>query len=186
MNLLFLTTYSFWFLSELGLNRLLQSKKTDKQNADKGSIYYIWTIIIIAIFASIHISNNYSYPIIRNSNIEIIGLLIILSGIILRLIIVKSLGRFFTVNVTITPNHILKKDGFYKYLRHPSYSASLLSFIGFGVTLNNLISLALVTALILTAFIIRINIEEKVLLKHFGSMYSDYIKTTKRIIPFIY
>jgi len=186
MNLLFLSTYSFWFLSELSLNRLLQSKKTDKQNVDKGSIYYIWLTIFITIFAAIHISNNYSYPILRNSNIEIIGLLLLIFGIILRLIIIKSLGRFFTVNVTIAPNHILKKDGFYKYLRHPSYSASLLSFIGFGITLNNLLSLALITVLIFTVFIIRINIEEKALIKHFDSEYSDYIKTTKRIIPFIY
>jgi isoprenylcysteine carboxyl methyltransferase (ICMT) family protein YpbQ len=39
---------------------------------------------------------------------------------ILRLAIIATLGQFFTVEVTIKQNHKLKKDGFYKYLRHPS------------------------------------------------------------------
>jgi len=186
MNILFITTYSLWFVSEIILNRLLRSKKTDKQNVDKGSVYFIWIIIIISIPTAIYISNKYFYPILRNSSIEYFGLSLIFLGIILRLIIIKSLGNFFTVNVTIKSNHILKKDGFYKYLRHPSYASSILSFIGFGISLNNLFSLVLILTLIFITFVIRIKVEEKVLIEHFGSEYLDYIKTTKKIIPFIY
>jgi protein-S-isoprenylcysteine O-methyltransferase Ste14 len=102
------------------------------------------------------------------------------------LAIIKTLGQMFTADVTIKRNHKLKKGGFYKYLRHPSYSASLLSFVGFGISLKNLISLMLVIILILTAFIIRIRVEEKELIEHFGSENLDYKKGTKGIIPFIY
>ena len=114
------------------------------------------------------------------------GLALIIVGMILRLTIVASLGKFFTVNVTILEDHKLKQDGFYKYVRHPSYSASLLSFIGYGVSLNNWISLVIVTAAALTAFMIRIRIEEKTLTDHFGSKYVEYKKKTKRLIPFVY
>jgi protein-S-isoprenylcysteine O-methyltransferase Ste14 len=99
---------------------------------------------------------------------------------------VTSLGKFFTVNVTILEDHKLKQDGFYKYVRHPSYSASLLSLFGYGVSLNNWISLVIVTTAALTAFLIRIRIEEKTLTEHFGSEYVEYKKKTKRLIPFVY
>lgn len=186
MNLILAITYSIWFLSEILINRFLRSKKTDKQHADKGSVYLIWIIIIVSNFTAVVVSNKYYFPILKDSNIVYIGLLLIFIGIILRLTIIATLGQFFTVDVTIKQNHKLKKDEFYKYLRHPSYSASLLSFIGFGITLNNWISLTLVTILILIAFIIRIKIEERILIEHFGSEYLDYKKNTKGIIPFIY
>jgi len=186
MNLIFTITYSIWFLSEILINSLLRSKETDKPNVDKGSMYLIWIIIFVSIFTAVFVSNKYYAPLLKDSNIEYFGLLLIYIGIILRLAIIKTLGHFFTVDVTIRQNHRIKKDGFYKHLRHPSYSAALLSFIGFGISLNNLISLTLVFILVLTAFIIRIKVEERVLLEHFGSEYLDYKKNTKGIIPFIY
>ncbi len=186
MDLIFAITYIIWFLSEILISRFFHSKKTDKQNVDKGSLYLIWIIIFISIFTAVYISNKYFVPLLKDSNIEYFGLFLVYLGIILRLAIIKTLGHFFTVDVTIKQNHRLKKDGFYKHLRHPSYSASLLSFIGFGISLNNLISLTLVFILILTAFIIRIKVEERTLIEHFGSEYLDYKKTTKAIIPFIY
>jgi protein-S-isoprenylcysteine O-methyltransferase Ste14 len=186
MNLILVITYSVWFLSEILINGFLRSKNTDKQNVDKGSLYLIWIIIIISIFAAVFVSNKYYFPLSKDSNIVYIGLVLIFIGIILRLTIIATLGQFFTVDVTIKQNHKLKRNGFYKYLRHPSYSASLLSFIGFGIMLNNWISLALVTILILMAFIIRIKIEERALIEHFGTEYLDYKKSTKGIIPFIY
>ncbi|MGB5647443.1 MAG: isoprenylcysteine carboxylmethyltransferase family protein, partial [Muriicola sp.] len=86
----------------------------------------------------------------------------------------------------IKTDHLLKTDGYYKYVRHPSYTASLLSFIGFGVSLNHWFSVALAGGMALIAFIIRISIEEKALLSHFGEAYTDYRKKTKALIPFIY
>lgn len=186
MNIIFAITYTIWFLSEILINRLFHSKATDKQNADKGSLYLIWIVIFIGIFSAVFISNKYYFPLLKNSNVGYFGLLLIYMGIILRLAIIKTLGHFFTVDVTIKQYHKLKKDGFYKHLRHPSYAASLISFIGFGISLNNLISLAIVFILILTAFMIRIKVEERMLIEHFGSEYLNYKKTTKAIIPFIY
>ncbi|MEO8852326.1 MAG: isoprenylcysteine carboxylmethyltransferase family protein [Ginsengibacter sp.] len=78
-----------------------------------------------------YISMAYYDPLFSNPAFRYVGIAIIILGIILRLIAVASLGKFFTVDVTIRQNHRLKKDGIYKYLRHPSYFASLLSFIGF-------------------------------------------------------
>ena len=185
-GLIFTITYCIWCLSEIILNRLLRTKNSDKQNADKGTLSVIWITIVLCITLSVYISIGYNLPISKDSVIRYFGLAIIYIGIVFRILVVKSLGKFFTVMVTIRQDHKLKKDGFYKYLRHPSYLASLVSFVGFGIALNNWISLLLLAAAILFVFVIRIKVEEKVLIEQFGTEYLVYKKTTKCIIPFIY
>ena len=183
---IFTIIYIIWILSEIILNRLLRSKSTDKQSADKNSLIIIWVTVVTAISLSSYIATKYYLPISENQLIRYIGLALIITGVIFRLIIVKSLGKYFTVDVTIKTDHKLKKDGFYSFLRHPSYFVSLISFIGFGLTLNNWLSLSLVTLAALISFIYRIKVEEKVLITYFGAEYIAYKKTTKGIIPFIY
>jgi protein-S-isoprenylcysteine O-methyltransferase Ste14 len=186
MSLIFKVTYIVWFLSEILLNRLLRSKGTDKKHADKNSLAIIWITIIISISASVYISMAYYLPIFANSVYSYVGIAIIIAGIILRFTAIISLGRFFTVDVTIRERHTLKKDGLYKYFRHPSYFASLLSFIGFGISINNWLSLIIIVAAITMAFSVRVRVEEKVLIEQFGSEYSMYKKTTSGFIPFIH
>ena len=105
---------------------------------------------------------------------------------IIRFIAIITLGKFFTVNLDIQGNHRLINTGLYRYVRHPSYSGSLLSFLGFGLSLNNWFSLTIIIVPLLVTFINRINIEEKLLQNQFGVYYSDYKKKTKRLIPWLY
>jgi protein-S-isoprenylcysteine O-methyltransferase Ste14 len=186
MALLFYLIYGIWFLSEILLNVFMRSKNSDNRKTDKGSIWLIWILIIIGNFCAVYIANWLMASISEHIYIRFIGLALIILGVVLRLFIIASLGQFFTVDVTIKENHRLKKDGFYKYLRHPSYFASLLTFIGFGLSLNNWISLLIITILVAIAFIIRIRVEERALIAHFGIEYLEYKKRTKGLIPFIY
>lgn len=185
MNNLFTITYSIWLLSEILLNRLLRSNNTDKQKTDRNSLSIIWLTIIVSISLSIYVSYEVTVPIFANPYYAYIGILIIIAGILLRFTAIISLGKFFTVDVTIRQGHTLKKDGLYKYFRHPSYFASLLSFVGFGISLNNWISLIIITAAIVVAFSIRVRVEEKVLIEQFGEEYLTYKKHTSGFMPFI-
>ncbi|HMG93551.1 MAG TPA: isoprenylcysteine carboxylmethyltransferase family protein [Chryseolinea sp.] len=186
MTSLLIATYCLWILSEISLSLFRRSEKSDNKNADKGTLGLIWVIIIIANSLAYNVSGSIDLPISTDPAVRYLGLALIMVGMILRLTVVASLGKFFTVNVTILKDHVLKQDGFYKFIRHPSYSASLLSFVGYGVSLNNWISLVIVTSAALTAFLIRIRIEEKTLTDHFGYKYIEYKKRTKRLIPFVY
>lgn len=118
--------------------------------------------------------------------IQYIGLGIIISGMVFRFFAIRSLGRLFTVDVTIREDHKLKKNGLYRVIRHPSYFGSLLSFTGFGISLNNWISLIILICFISAAFLYRIKIEEKALTDHFGAEYLEYKKNTFCLIPWIY
>jgi protein-S-isoprenylcysteine O-methyltransferase Ste14 len=91
---------------------------------------------------------------------------------------ILTLGRLFTVDVKIRDEHIIKKTGVYRVIRHPSNSGSILSFIGFGISLNNLISLVIICVPVIIAMLNRIKIEERLLIDEFGSEYLDYMKKT--------
>lgn len=183
---IFAVTYFSWVASEVFLSASRRSKQPDQQNTDKGTLRLIWIIILVANAVAYYVSTVLRAPISEDQNIRYAGLAVIVIGVILRFSIVASLGKFFTVNVTIVEGHKLKTDGLYKYLRHPSYSAVLLSFAGYGISLNNWLSFLIVMVPVSTVFLIRIRIEEKALTDHFGTEYLDYMKRTKKLVPFIY
>lgn len=182
----FSLVYFVWILSEIILNRLLRAGKSDKASADKNTLLYLWLTIISSIAIGVFVSKTTRFPIIRAGWFEILGCILIIVGIIFRLIAVRQLGKFFTVDVTIRENHQLVQSRLYKFLRHPTYAGSLLSFLGMGLSLNNWLSFAIVFLPTLLAFVHRMNIEEKVLTEQFGKQYADYIARTKRLIPFLY
>jgi len=181
----FIIIWSIWFISELLLNIFFRSDN-NKDDQDKGSMRIIWITIAIAIDLGIIVSIFFKFPISRLIIIPYIGLFLIIAGMIFRFIAVWSLGKFFTVNLTVKENHKIIKNGIYKIIRHPSYLGSLVSFIGFGISLNNWVSFTIIILPITIAFIHRIEIEEKLLLKQFEIDYSEYIKKTYRLIPKIY
>jgi protein-S-isoprenylcysteine O-methyltransferase Ste14 len=184
--IIFKIIWAIWCTSEILLNRLIRSGSGDKKNQDKGSLGFMWIMIALAIASGIIISVFIRLPIGNQQWIPYIGLVVILVGMLLRFMSIWTLGRFFTVDVTIRDNHMIKKDGLYKFIRHPSYSGSLLSFAGFGISLNNWLSLIAIVILTMIAFLYRIMIEEKALTDHFGADYLDYRKKTYRLVPWIY
>jgi protein-S-isoprenylcysteine O-methyltransferase Ste14 len=62
----------------------------------------------------------------------------------------------------------------------------LLAFVGFALTLRNWAALLIVLVPIFAAFVRRMNVEEEALLQALGSRYADYMKRTKRLVPFVY
>lgn len=182
----FIVIWSIWFASEILLARLMRSGNNDKKKQDKGSIVFIWVMIALAISMGIMFSINNRFYISNQQLIPYIGIITIVVGMVFRFISIWTLGRLFTVDVTIRDNHTIKKDGIYSIVRHPSYLGSLVSFIGFGLSLNSWLSLIAIAVLMTIAFIYRIKIEEKVLINQFGADYLDYKKKTYGLIPWIY
>jgi protein-S-isoprenylcysteine O-methyltransferase Ste14 len=80
---------------------------------------------------------------------------------------------------------VLVVVGAYKYLRHPLY-ASLL-FLGWGAFLKDTSLLAGILAVAASAFLwVTAKVEEAENVKKFGRDYVDYMKRTKRFVPFLF
>jgi protein-S-isoprenylcysteine O-methyltransferase Ste14 len=186
LQILYVLSMMVWFLSEFFYKNRLKSGKDDKKGKDKSTLNILWLAIPFSIAAAVTVSNLSTFPIVQGTWMMYVGEAFILIGIIVRFIIIRSLGKYFTVDVTIKEDHKIKKEGFYKYLRHPSYAFSLLTSLGLGLYLNNWLALILAFAPPFLAFAYRIKIEEQALVEQFGDEYIEYRKTTKKLIPFIY
>ncbi|WNI35313.1 isoprenylcysteine carboxylmethyltransferase family protein [Chryseobacterium sp. SG20098] len=181
LSTLFYISMAAWFLTEFLYKNMLKSGKEDQKNKDKSTLNILWLAIPFSIASAVFVSYQTHFPIIDGIWILYLGELFIVIGIIVRYMIIRSLGKYFTVDVTIRQDHKIKKEGFYKYLRHPSYAFSLLTSFGLGLYLNNWLSLVFALA-----FAYRIKIEEQTLIEQFGDEYIEYRKRTKKLIPFIY
>lgn len=186
LKILFILSMIAWFLSEFLYKNILKSGKEDKKGKDKSTLNILWLAIPFSIAAAVTISNLSMLPITHSIWILYVGEAFILIGILFRFIIIRSLGKYFTVDITIKEDHKIKKEGFYKYLRHPSYAFSLLTSLGLGLYLNNWLSLIFAFIPPFLAFAYRIKIEEQALIEQFGNEYIQYRKKTKKLIPFIY
>jgi protein-S-isoprenylcysteine O-methyltransferase Ste14 len=147
----------------------------------------MWITIILFISAGVYMSQRDFGRIVNYKlAIHIVGLCLIIIGIIIRWNAIFKLKKYFTVNVSIQQDHKIIVSGIYKYIRHPAYLGSLLSFFGLGLALLNWLSVIIIFFPILGSFMYRIKIEEDVLVAEFGKIYSEYSKKTKRLIPLIY
>lgn len=116
--------------------------------------------------------------------IFVLGLVLALAGIAFRQYAIASLGRFFTMRVITRPDQTVVESGPYRYVRHPSYSGSLLTVLGVLLCSTNWLSLACFV-LALPGFLYRIRVEEKALLDALGEPYRAYMGRTKRLVPFV-
>ena len=57
---------------------------------------------------------------------------------------------------------------------------------GFGIALQNWLSLAFAIMLLLVALLYRIRIEEAVLVSSLGSNYEKYQRETKKLVPWVW
>jgi protein-S-isoprenylcysteine O-methyltransferase Ste14 len=115
--------------------------------------------------------------------IFIIGLVIVLLGIALRQWSVLTLGRFFTVQVQVTSDQTVVDTGPYRWVRHPSYTAIIISFVGIGVALENWLSLLVLIVVPTVGLVVRIRVEERALLAALGEPYREFSATRARLIP---
>jgi len=115
----------------------------------------------------------------------IIGSFIIFASVVIRLISIKTLKKQFTKELQITKNHQLIKDGIYKYIRHPAYSAMIFTGIGASIFYQSILGLLSCIFILIPTIIYKIKIEEKYLSDLFNEEYAIYKSRVKAFIPFI-
>jgi protein-S-isoprenylcysteine O-methyltransferase Ste14 len=186
MVVAFWVVFYGWIGAELWLgyrNRRLPGGATDRDSGSKAwLIGSVWTAVAVGI------GLGFAFPdaAIRSGRtpIFVAGLVLMLAGMALRWYAVWVLGPSFTVDVATRPGQTVVESGPYRWIRHPSYTGGLLTLLGVLVCCCNPVSLvALVIAL--AGYGHRIRIEEEALATDLGAPYRDYMRRTKRLIPFV-
>jgi protein-S-isoprenylcysteine O-methyltransferase len=154
---------------------------------DRFTLPLLWSVIGASIFAGFFLRAAFPQGKLPHAQtFYLVGLILFVLGLIVRWIAIIHLGRFFTVNVAIAEDHQLITTGPYRFVRHPSYTGTLLVFLGFGLCMLNIFSLAAVFLPISAAFLCRMHVEEAALKDAFGDRYRSYAASRRRLVPFVY
>ena len=138
-------------------------------------IYYKWSFIylfysyLIIVFVSI--AEYFTKIKLINLKVVLLGLIIYGFGIVIRRKAIKELGEYWSVYIEIKKEHKLIKSGIYKRLKHPYCLAVIAELVGICLVANSYNSLFLVFLIQLPLLFVRINLEEMVLRRHFGTKY---------------
>lgn len=176
-----------WIASELWLGWRRRSADAARTR-DSGTL----RLLLITIYACVAVAVWFSYSGLTRFTAELrvplfwIGTVMMAAGVLFRWWAVRVLAHYFTVDVAIRPDHELIRSGPYRWLRHPSYTGSLMTFYGFALALGNVGSLLVVVLPVTAAFLWRIRIEERVLSEAFPAQYAEYARQTKRLLPYLW
>jgi protein-S-isoprenylcysteine O-methyltransferase Ste14 len=185
--LVFWAIYVWAFLPEW---RIVQGGREGAKHAaskDSGSIKVLlggmWAALLIAYPLAFVKAG--SFPRSWQLPLFVVGVLMIFLGSVLRRYCWRTLGEYFTGDVRAKQGQPVITSGPYRLVRHPSYTAGMMMFIGIGLALGNWFSLALVTVATIATYGYRVAVEERVLLDTIGEPYGSYMKERKRFIPYV-
>jgi len=181
----FLLCCSAWAIFELWVN--LRQSRVGSTNRDRFTRYLILVGMAVGIVVAWGTAKLLPFTEITTARpiVFYFGLSLIIVGLVFRAYAIRQLGQFFVPEVVVQPGQRIYQDGPYRYLRHPSYTGTLITVVGYGLALNNWISLLIILTVFFKVFLIRIVVEETALTEAFGDEYRQYMKRTKRLIPYI-
>jgi protein-S-isoprenylcysteine O-methyltransferase Ste14 len=178
---------TIWVAVEIGLVIRDKARGKGKTTGDKGTRSFNFIAIGLGILSAAILSGTqkFIFPGGKTPVVFFVGMAIILVGMSLRYWAVATLGGSFRTTIETDPDQKVVSGGPYQLIRHPSYSGWLLVCLGYGIAVQNWLSLMAAVLLPLVALLYRIQVEEKVLVASLGSAYGEYQKKTKRLIPWI-
>jgi protein-S-isoprenylcysteine O-methyltransferase Ste14 len=185
--LIFWGAFASWVLPEVIAWRVKRSTESADVR-DQGSLHLISVLWWIGIAMGFMLSLLLPQTAIlwKRTPIFFVGISLMLSGIAIRWYSAAVLGKYFTFDVAIHSDQVLVEAGPYRYIRHPSYSGALLSLLGFGLSLGNWAGLAVSLSCLGFAYAYRIPVEESALAAALGETYTQYLKRTWRLVPFLF
>ena len=176
-----------YLISELLLTVTRRSRSRTGTKQDRRTLRVVWLVIMVSVAAGIYVTKHWPAAALPHQrSFAFAGVVLFVAGLLLRWWAIITLGRFFTVDVTIEKDHELVERGPFRVVRHPSYTGVLLAFVGLALSLGNWAALLVILLPIGVAFIHRMNVEENALSGALGVQYTDYMRRTKRLVPFIY
>jgi protein-S-isoprenylcysteine O-methyltransferase Ste14 len=180
MTIVLIVTFAAWLSVEvtLALRDLIRGKGSTAR--DRGTRSTLVTGWVVAFLGASWVAGRFSGG---WHLLAAIGLLVMWAGLVIRIWSVLTLGSEFRTTVEVDAEHRLVQTGPYRFVRHPSYTGILLLAIGYGLTLDNWLSLAILLVVPLATTIRRIAVEEATMAEVLGAPYQAYKHRTKRLLP---
>jgi protein-S-isoprenylcysteine O-methyltransferase Ste14 len=178
-------TIAAWLALEIGLLIRDRARGRGSTAQDKGTLWLNIVLIAVAVSAAgmmtgaLHASG-WQFG---SKGLSAAGLLVMWTGLGVRIWAIVVLGRSFRMTVEVDADQKVVDSGPYRWVRHPSYTGILMLMVGLGLVYGNWPALLILLVLPVGVLINRIFVEESVLTKVMGKAYTDYAARTKRLVP---
>jgi protein-S-isoprenylcysteine O-methyltransferase len=175
------------FLPEMRIVRsgLKGGKSADSKDSGSMKVLLAGTGVASVIAYPLAFVEALSFPRTWHFPLFIAGVLMMFLGSVLRRYCWRTLGEYFTGDVRARADQPVIRSGPYRLVRHPSYTAGMMMYIGIGLALGSWFSLALLTIATIATYTYRVAVEERALLETIGEPYGVYMKERKRFIPYV-
>lgn len=174
-----------FFLLDSFLRTGKTAKSLNKTSSDRKSTLVLVITFFVVLFISI-LLNYYRIGSFQNPIIAWSGVSIMAGGLFIRILSIRTLGKFYTRKLLTTTEQDIIQTGIYKQIRHPGYLGTILIWSFAGLAMQNMIVFFTATFLILLSYSYRINSEEQMLTNIFGEKYTQYKKHSWHLIPYIW
>ncbi|OGK18124.1 hypothetical protein A3G67_01595 [Candidatus Roizmanbacteria bacterium RIFCSPLOWO2_12_FULL_40_12] len=148
----------------------------------RGSITLVGLLGVLQMFDVVSI-----WTFRQTQQTNLIGLTLLLIGFLISLSARISLGANWAhgAEYQIVKEQELITKGIYSVIRHPIYTGLFFAIIGIEILAHSY--LVIPTGILFFLGIYSLGKkEEKLLAKHFGSKYKEYMKKTKMFIPYLF
>jgi len=147
-----------------------------------------WVLFVVACLLFVY-GRQLPYPlnlrvIPRTTALAWAAAVLCIAGLAFALWARATLGRNWSGVVTLKEGHELVERGPYRFVRHPIYTGMLIMFFATALAQGHAAGVAGVL-LMFVSFWIKLDHEEKLMLKQFPKRYAAYQQRAKRIIPFV-
>jgi protein-S-isoprenylcysteine O-methyltransferase Ste14 len=161
--------------------------RRDARIRDRGSLIVVLGSVFVGLTLGSALASAVPAADIRQraDAVFLLGLVLMAGGIALRFTAVIVLGRYFTPVVMVGRGQRVVDTGPYRWVRHPSYTGSLLTIAGVLLAMTNWLAL-LALLPVIAGLLYRIRVEEQALSEQLGDAYRSYMRRTKRLVPFLY
>jgi protein-S-isoprenylcysteine O-methyltransferase Ste14 len=158
------------------------------RNAMRGQKHMAWSLLAFFILHVGIITGMTVEFFVRNQGvvnvaISLVGLAMFAAAMVLRLVAIRTLDKFWSLDVEIREGHKLVRHGVYGYMRHPVYAAIILEFVGMNLVANAYWTLLATLLLYFPLLGVRLMQEEKVLIEKFGEDYRRYRQEVRALVP---
>ncbi|OLS23157.1 MAG: hypothetical protein HeimC2_27750 [Candidatus Heimdallarchaeota archaeon LC_2] len=160
--------------------RPIEEEKKGQGNFEK----YLVILFLLNPFVLIGAVVEVEYYGWRNDILSVIGLIVYFFAVTMLVFSRINLGKQATGILVIRDTHELITNGIYKYVRHPIYGSVIFGFVGFILITQSLLVSMISFVVYFKILNNRAIYEEELLINEFGDEYREYMKKSKKFIPF--
>ena len=179
--------YWGWVLGEIWVLVATKTRSGGGEVRDRGSLRVLWLVIIASVTAAIWYGLTHEPTMFGGASwVKTLALVVLAVALVIRWTAIVTLGKSFSANVAIHATQKVYKRGIFAVVRHPSYTGLMLVFVAIGIHTRNWVAFAFAVVPTVAAIAYRIHVEESALREAFGEEYTEYSRTTKRLVPGVY